>query len=209
MLEKRHTARLVGRVREPSTPLSFADRRWCARNGCEPGRVRVKLQHVSSAVRLTNIARRTLLAFFPRFARPDDAFAQTYLPPAELRLYLNMDPRDRCHALEVASALLNEHPQASSRLVRAALLHDVGKSGERFSAVERVAVHLYTPDVPAEPRFGGLRGAWQRRRHHAAYGANLVRKNGGDACVALIVERHHVPGDNAEALILKNIEERF
>ena len=164
---------------------------------------------MSSAVRLTNIARRTLLAFFPRFARPDDAFAKAHLLPAELELYLNMDARDRCHALEVASALLNEHPQASSRLVRAALLHDVGKSGARFSAVERVAVHLYTPDVPAEPRYGGLRGAWQRRRHHAAYGANLVRKNGGDACVALIVERHHTPGDNAEALLLKNIEERF
>ncbi|CAN5900650.1 hypothetical protein BH24DEI2_BH24DEI2_25840 [soil metagenome] len=131
------------------------------------------------------------------------------MPAAELELYLKMDARDRCHACEVARALLNEHPDASPRLVRAALLHDVGKSGERFNAVERVVVHLYTPALPAEPRFDGLRGAWQRRRHHAAYGAQLIRQNGGDAEVADIVERHHAPGDYAEALVLKNIEKRF
>lgn len=171
--------------------------------------VHVKLPLVTSVVRLKNIVVRTFLAFFPRFAQPDDVFAETRLPPAEFALYLGMDPRDRCHAVEVARAVLAEVPHASPHLLRAALLHDVGKSSERFSAWERVAVHLYTPDLPPEPRLGGLRGAWQRRRHHARYGAQLICQNGGDACVAVIVARHHTPGDHPEALILKNVEERF
>ena len=164
---------------------------------------------MASVARFKNIVARTFVAFFPRFARPDDAFARRYLPTAEFELYLGMDARDRWHACAVARAVLREHPQASTELVRASLLHDVGKSSERFSAVERVAVHLYTLELPPEPRLGGLRGAWQSRRHHARYGAQLIRQSGGDFHVATIVERHHAPGSHPEALILKRIEEMF
>ncbi len=201
MLEKRHTdVRFAAGIR--ITSRLCEKRLWT-------GTVRVRLLFVTRVVRLKNIVRRTFLAFSPDFAQPDDAFAKTYLPTAELKLYLGMDARDRCHAVEVARAVLNEHPSASARLVRAALLHDVGKSGERFSALERVAVHLYAPALPPEPRLGGLRGAWQRRRHHASYGAQLIRQSGGDAEVARIVERHHTPSDHPEARLLKRVEERF
>jgi putative nucleotidyltransferase with HDIG domain len=158
-------------------------------------------------VKLLNLVRRTAAAFFPALARPDDDFAAEVLPQAESDLYMKMDRRDRAHACEVARAL--ETRASSSLLLRAALLHDVGKYEAQYNPLERIAVHLYTPDLPPEPRLKGLRGAWQRRRYHERYGARLILEGGGDPAVADIVARHHRPDGHPEATALKAVEELF
>jgi len=150
------------------------------------------------------------VAFFPSFARADDAFAKSWLIREEFGLYLQMDVRDRDHACVVAKALLRSLPDASDKLIRAALLHDIGKSAARYNPVERIFVHLYTPkNLPAQPRLGGLRGTWQRRLHHAAYGAELILNAGGDPEVAEIVRRHHKPDGHEDAEVLRAVEVRF
>lgn len=121
-----------------------------------------------------------------------------------------MDVRDRDHACAVAKAVIRSVPAASDKLVRAALLHDIGKSTARYNAWERIAVHLYFPkNMPKEPRLEGLRGSWQRRLHHAHYGAELILAVGGDPEVAEIVRRHHEPEENADAGLLQQIEAGF
>jgi putative nucleotidyltransferase with HDIG domain len=163
--------------------------------------------------RAFNQARRTLLAVLPQLARPDDALAARWLEPPELALYLGMDPRERRHACEVAAALLRLDPQVPAVLVRAALLHDLGKSGRPYRALERILVHLYLPrraaQLPLEPPLTGLRGAWQTRVHHAAYGAARLRAAGVCPGVADIVARHHAPEGHPLAERLKRVEERF
>ena len=155
-----------------------------------------------------NAARRTVVAFVPALARPDDDFAAAILEPQEFRLYLEMDRRDRQHACQVARNLLKKRPDASSVLVRAALLHDVGKSVKRYNPVHRVLVHLYAPDdIPANPSLEGLRGAWQVKRHHDEYGARLIRAAGGDEEVATLVERHHSPDGDLDAQLLKSLDD--
>lgn len=152
---------------------------------------------------------RTFIAFFPAFARPDDAFAKSRLSPEEYALYLQMDVRDRDHACAV-SAALSALPEASPKLIRAALLHDIGKSGAQYNPWERIIVHLYTPPtMPREPRLRGLRGSWQRRLHHDHYGAELILHAGGDAEVAEIVRLHHHPESHLDAALLQKIEARF
>jgi putative nucleotidyltransferase with HDIG domain len=158
---------------------------------------------------LARLSRRTLFAFFPSLARPDDDFARHHLPDIEYQLYQRMDPRERDHACRVAKAVLAQAPP-SSILIRAALLHDLGKTSSSYHALERILVHLYTPqNLAAEPRLTGLKGAWQRKLHHAHYGAELIRKAGGCPNVAELVERHHQPQGCPEAAILKTIEEGF
>lgn len=148
-----------------------------------------------------NAARRTLRAVVPVLAPPDDAFARRALPDAEYRIYLRMDSRDRHHACEVAKALLARHPDVPGELVRAALLHDVGKSERRYRVLERVLVHLLPErQVPAEPRRAGLAGALQVKRHHHTYGAQMIRSAGGSEAVARLVEAHHEVGGDAELL---------
>lgn len=153
---------------------------------------------------------RTLQAFVPALARPDDAWAARWLEPPEAALYLGMDRRDRAHACAVAQAVLRADPAAEPLLVRAALLHDLGKAECRFAAWERIAAHLYCPaELPAEPRLPGLRGAWQAKLHHPSYGAARVRQAGGCAEVAEIIARHHAPQGHALAERLRALEARF
>jgi putative nucleotidyltransferase with HDIG domain len=160
--------------------------------------------------KLKNIARRTTYAFLPRLVRPDDTFARHYLSGAEYILYAKMDPRDRFHAVAVTKTLLKKYPNSSSRLIRAALLHDIGKSSSRYRPVHRILAHIYTPkSIPQTPRLHGLRGAWQRHLYHDQYGADLILSSGGDAKVADIVAKHHDPNGNREAAKLKEVDEQF
>ena len=146
-----------------------------------------------------NAATRTLRALSPRLVRPDDAFARDRLTPGQYRLYRRMDPRDRDHAVKVTRILLERSPDASDDLVRAALLHDVGKSLRPYRLWERIAVHLYAPaDIPAEPRLDGLAGAWQLSVHHARYGAELVRRAGEGERVASLIAQHDADAPNPD-----------
>lgn len=157
-----------------------------------------------------NVSLRTLHAFLPFLSQPDDALAERILTDKEYQLYLSMDQRDREHATTVTKALLRRYPDASAPLLRAALLHDIGKSSRGFSAAARILVHLYTPrHLPAEPKLQGLQGYWQQNLHHASYGAELIRQAGGCPEVAEIVARHHAPDGHSEAAQLKAIEELF
>lgn len=148
-----------------------------------------------------NVVRRTLRAVVPRWAPPDDAYARERLSAPEYGLYLRMDRRDRDHSCEVAKELVSRHPEAPAVLVRAALLHDVGKAERPYHVLERVLVHLLpTGSIPPEPRLRGLAGAMQVKRHHHHYGADMIRAAGGSEEVARLVAGHHLPGGEAEWL---------
>ncbi len=156
-----------------------------------------------------NATWRTVRGVHPRLVAPDDAWAEARLVASERDLYRAMDPRERDHAVRVAKALLRRRPDASDELVRAALLHDVGKSGRVYRLAERVLVHLLgAGSAPAEPRLDGLAGARQLARHHAAYGAAMIRAAGGAARVAELVARHERPGDDRDARWLHEVDRR-
>ena len=165
---------------------------------------------MQSATRLKNTLWRTTVALVPKLAHADDRFAERLLSAEEYRLYIRMDVRDRDHACTVTKALRAEFPGASPELLRAALLHDVGKTRASYNPLSRIAAALYTPsDIPAKPRFSGVRGLWQMKRHHDRYGAQMIRAAGGSARVAEIVAKHHAPEGDAEAMRLKEVDERF
>jgi putative nucleotidyltransferase with HDIG domain len=152
-------------------------------------------------------------AAHPALARPDDAFARATLPKAEFGVYERMDPRDREHATRVARQLLEWHSNSSNILVRAALLHDCGKSLRRYVWLERILAGLSErPVAGGETR---LAADWRSRRYsaleirllHPLLGAALIREAGGDSRVAEIVERHHHPNGDAEAALIHAVDE--
>ena len=156
---------------------------------------------------LANVSVRTLKAFVPSLAQPDDDFAAKWLEPHEFELYRVLDPRERDHACQVARAVLAE--SKDPKLIRAALLHDIGKTGT-FNPILRILVHLHTPRTLApEPEFKGLRGAWQRNLYHPKKGGAMIRAAGGCERVAQLVERHHEPDGDAEAELLRTVEMKF
>jgi putative nucleotidyltransferase with HDIG domain len=140
-------------------------------------------------------------------ATPDDQWAAGVLPRPEYGVFERMDPRDREHAVRTAQRLLDLHPGAPSVVVRAALLHDCGKSLRPYNVIERVAVGLWAAPSPP-PTEGRVPSAAQVRHYHPRLGAELIRAAGGDERVAQLVERHHAPGDDREAALLHEVDGR-
>ncbi|MDO4262743.1 MAG: HD domain-containing protein [Deinococcus sp.] len=136
-------------------------------------------------------------------AAPDDLWALARLTPAEGRVYLRMDARDREHAVRVAQALAASHSGASPELLAAALLHDCGKLVHPYRVWERVGAGLL-------PHPLARRLAWmpaQVRAHHAQWGAALVARAGGRVRVAALVAAHHSPAGDPEAAWLHRFDD--
>ena len=153
---------------------------------------------------------RLFRAFSPVQARPDDAWATKQLPKPELEVYRQMDPRDREHAVRVAQKLLELHPNASSEVVRAALLHDCGKQVRPYKVLERVIVGLIAPEGPRsrQTSFGvKSQTAMDVRNNHPQIGANLILEAGGDSRVAELVRIHHNPKTDLEATWIHQIDD--
>lgn len=141
--------------------------------------------------------------------RPDDAWAAARLTAAQRELFARLPPQERAHGVQVARRLVAATPHASADLVAAALLHDVGKLGTPQFVLWRVLTHLLpAADLPAAPRLRGLPGARQARRHHAQYGAALIRAAGGGENVAALVASHHDPGAGGDSARLRAADER-
>lgn len=155
-----------------------------------------------------NAARRTLLTAVPSMAQPDDEYAASLLSEPEYLLFSRLDAAEREHAVGVANCVATAQHGANQVLLRAALLHDIGKLGFANNALWRIVSHLFPArDVPAEPRLSGLAGVRQAARHHAEYGRALILAAGGDPEVARLVGAHHDPGDDLDAKALRDCDE--
>ncbi|MFC0619778.1 HDIG domain-containing metalloprotein [Deinococcus budaensis] len=147
--------------------------------------------------------RRLARSLSPRLAYPQDAWAGPWLTPAEVRVYLGMDPRDREHACRVARHLLRDHPGAAPELVAAALLHDCGKSIRPYRVAERVLVGAVPNRVARLLPFGAL----SVRAYHPELGAQLLARAGARPQVTRLVARHHHAGGDPGAALLHHYDD--
>jgi hypothetical protein len=117
------------------------------------------------------------------------------LSPAQRKLFLAMDARDRRHSVDIV-AWLEARTSPSADLVTAALLHDVGKG--HLGATARIA-YVLLGVVPLGLRTGllrpeqsGFQGDLWRLEHHAALGARRLNGTASPRVIAL-VEAHTRP----------------
>jgi putative nucleotidyltransferase with HDIG domain len=133
------------------------------------------------------------------------------LTKAESGVYLNMDARDREHAVRVTKRLLEKYPNSSLILQRATLLHDCGKSVRPYNVLERVMVGLLFRVDDSDARVTIFKqqkpSAFEVKKHHPQIGANLILAAGGDARVAEIVAKHHAPGNDPDAQKVHELDE--
>jgi hypothetical protein len=153
-------------------------------------------------------------ALSPRFANPDDAWAQSILPESEYSVFARMDPRDREHAVRVTRKLLTLHPNSSRVVQRAALLHDCGKLLRPYYLTERVWYGLLygfqNRWVTSHQRLElpkSAPSAAEVKAFHPQFGAQLILGAGGDPRVAEIVGKHHDPGNDLEARLVHEVDE--
>jgi hypothetical protein len=137
---------------------------------------------------------------YTRPASPELDEIRPLLSPAEIELFLRMQPAEQAHSLEVSRRLI-QRGKVDEDLQVAALLHDVGKSRFHLQVWDRAWIVLTNAILPRRVqewgnRSGGLDGAlpWQRpfivAWQHPAWGAELAAAAGCSPRAISLIRRH-------------------
>src|SRR5258708_39001890 len=127
---------------------------------------------------------------------PDESLkAQRILGPELTPLFGELPVNDQRHGLDVLETLTRIEPDRTRLLQQAALLHDVGKAGVRFSVIDRslsvflqaLSPRLFDAMLAARPGFARRYRAYV---DHARIGAERLRAacRGGPAPM---LAQHH------------------
>jgi hypothetical protein len=107
----------------------------------------------------------------------DEAWAMTYMTPAEAHLWSRMMVQDRRHSIEVARRFQERRPEATREEMAGALLHDVGKLQSGLHTFGRVMATVIGPRTQRLKEY----------HDHEEIGAGLVAAARADpATVALV-----------------------
>jgi hypothetical protein len=118
-----------------------------------------------------------------------------YLSSAQLTLFRQLQPSEQVHAYKVLSHLVKSG-QADPDLLKAALLHDVGKILSPLSIFDRVIIVMGRYLFPkAARRWGdgtphGLRRPFVVSACHAEWGADLIEHAGTSSLTVELVRFH-------------------
>jgi len=147
------------------------------------------------------------------WTRPvDDALAERHLAPELAALYRRMRRSERQHSVRVLRRLMDAG-QTHPDLLAAALLHDVGKSGVRFSLPEKVLVVLVKAFAPGRYRAWssspatGWRLPFAVSAQHPDWGAEMAERACASPLTVALIRRHagpppDPPRDETERLLL-------
>ena len=157
--------------------------------------------------------RQFVRAVTARVTDEDRAYVASVLPEQAVPLFYAMHRADQRHALNVtrtAMALADERERDGARVNRAllercALLHDVGRRRGDLDIFGKVACVLLVHVFPARSKRWADNGTSAMLRvyyHHPQIGAELLRGI-GLFIEASIIERHHAPTDERDAMELR------
>lgn len=118
--------------------------------------------------------------------------AQLLRPGPETLAFWSQPPADQRHGWEAAQHVAVRAPQRPE-LIRAALLHDIGKRHAGLGVVGRVAATL------AQRLRLPLRGRWELYHRHGEVAAAELEEWGAEALVVEYARHHHQPRPNGVA----------
>ena len=136
----------------------------------------------------------------------DRQWVKESLPPAAQKLFYAMHPADQYHALNVAKTAMKlwERQQTGDRalLLRAALLHDIGKKRGDMDIMGKVWAVLLKHYFPAKAQqLGKADNGWLSHilyisYQHPAIGAAKLEEIGMTAEATIICSHHRKKMDN-------------
>jgi hypothetical protein len=148
---------------------------------------------------------------------PDELeVAKAVLTPHQMILFERLHPSEQRHSLRVMGAL-QEKGENNPDLLKAALLHDVGKSRYPLRLYERVMIVLGKAVIPRlTKRWGqGPPRGWRRpfvvAEQHPEWGARMSADAGASPLTQSLIRRHQeeLPPEGASCLedrLLDNLQ---
>jgi len=159
-------------------------------------------------------------AVFPQVEAQEYAWLASVLTSSELALFSRQTLTEQRHALDVAADLKEQKEILTSvygersyqNLLKAALLHDCGKSLFKLQLWQRIYIVILTyfpdhlPGILAKKRniLGKTLLIYKR---HPVWGRRLAAKAGAGPEVQLLIEKHHSPRKPLE-LVLSEADNR-
>ena len=133
------------------------------------------------------------------------AVVEQHLDPSQRDLFREMSPIDQRHCLDVFNTLLRQG-RSDSDLLRAALLHDVGKRGILlWHRVAGVLMEAFWPallEKLAVNRPQSWLYGFYIYRYHADLSAELAKRSGCSPSIVELIRGHHTPSENEQAKVL-------
>lgn len=133
------------------------------------------------------------------------AALERHLDPSQRDLFRAMSPIDQRHCLDVFNNLLRQG-RSDPDLLRAALLHDVGKRGIRlWHRVAGVLLEAFRPallEKLAVNRPQSWLYGFHIYRYHANLSAELAERSGCSPSVVELIRGHHTLWENEQAKAL-------
>lgn len=134
-------------------------------------------------------------------SREDRTWAERQLSPAEVELWRRMSHPDQRHAVRVARRVeVALGHEATTPVMAAALLHDVGKTDAHLRTYGRViaTVTIALAGKRTVASWTQTRGLWRRIGLYAEYpalGADMLALAGSDPLTVAWAREHHDPPD--------------
>jgi putative nucleotidyltransferase with HDIG domain len=169
-----------------------------------------------------------LHALTAKIDRADEVFLSHYLTTTEQKLFRQMTLPDRRHSLNVAycaQQLMKPTMHSKQRLlVRAALLHDVGRAEKNLSTAMKVMAVLFSAAFPQfSKRWAMAKGKQDKKNglanfrqvlfvyyHHGEIGACRLKTLGVEREIIELVAKHHrlpADDDSPELVILRQADQ--
>ncbi|QUH25778.1 HD domain-containing protein [Serpentinicella alkaliphila] len=125
----------------------------------------------------------------------DKIFIEKYLNNKEQELFYKLRLSEQRHSLNVAYGC-NKEMSANSTLIKAALLHDIGKISSNLSIINKslvvISIALKIKDSYL-PIF--LRQALNYKLNHGHLGYELLKNLVSDEKMLMLIKHHHYPDD--------------
>ena len=153
--------------------------------------------------------RQFLAAVRARVSGDEIAVLEQHLDSSQRDLFQQMSPIDQRHCLDVFNNLLRQG-HSDPDLLRAALLHDVGKRGiNLWHRVAGVLLEAFRPallEKLAVNRPQSWLYGFYIYQHHADLSAELAERSGCSPSIVELVRGHHTPSDNEHVKALWNAD---
>lgn len=149
----------------------------------------------------------------PKLTPMDIELVESYLDDAGKFLFFQMSQADQLHSISVAKIVISEagfiRGLNHQALVKAALLHDVGKVEGELSFFSRLAAGTIRRINPnwrnklavnsRKPFWGKIRYGFYVDMIHPARGSHMAKIFGIDDLVVKLIRHHHDPPSNDQA----------